>query len=114
MIDYHSNLVSALNQVLPTHYELALTSKTKVPCISYQERNNYTVDSGDTIGYSKISYTVKIWGNDIKQLQNYAAQVDAQLRAIGFNRLSSQELHDINSTMIQKIMLYEALALEQY
>ena len=43
MINYHTQLVSALNTVLPTHYELALTSDTQTPCISYQERNNYAV-----------------------------------------------------------------------
>jgi hypothetical protein len=41
MIDYHKRLVSVLNNILPTHYELTLTSNTKTPCISYQERNNY-------------------------------------------------------------------------
>jgi hypothetical protein len=65
MIDYHKQLVSVLNNILPTHYELTLTSNTKTPCISYQERNNYATESGDTLGYSRISYTIKIWGNDI-------------------------------------------------
>ena len=41
MMDYHKQLVSALNTVLPTHYEMALTSKTQAPCISYMEQNNY-------------------------------------------------------------------------
>lgn len=68
MIDFHSELVSALNTVLPTHYEMALTSSTKVPCISYMETNNYVSNSGDTLGYSYITYQVKVWGNDIAQL----------------------------------------------
>ena len=116
MIDYHKSLVSALNKVLPTHYELALTSNTKTPCISYQERNNYSVTEtiGATIGYSILSYTVKIWGNNIADLQTYALQVDGVLRPIGFKRISSNELHDTNSTMIQKIMVYEVLAKENF
>lgn len=114
MIDLHSNLVSALNTILPTHYELALTANTKVPCISYQERNNYDAETGDTLGYSKISYTVKIWGNNIKVIQENALKVDKALRPLGFKRTSSNELHDNQSTMIQKIMIYECLALEQY
>ena len=114
MIDYHKNLVSALNKVLPTHYELNLTSGTNTPCISYQERNNYATDSGDTLGYSKVIYTVKIWANDISLIQKYALEVDVVLRPIGFKRTSSQELYDKQSTMIQKIMTYEALALESY
>ena len=35
MINYHRELVKALNTILPTHYEMTLTSKTKTPCISY-------------------------------------------------------------------------------
>ena len=114
MVDYHKELVNALSSVLPTHYELALTSNTKTPCISYQERNNYVSTTGDTLGYSYISYTVKVWGNDIGELQRYSLQIDNALRLLGFNRVSSQELHDPQSTMIQKILTYEALALENY
>lgn len=114
MIDYHTNLVSALNKVLPTHYELALTSNTKTPCISYQERNNYDVAVGDTVGASRIVYTIKVWGNDVATIQRYALKVDRVLRPIGFWRTSSNELHDPQSTMIQKILTYEALASENY
>lgn len=114
MIDFHKQIVSALSSILPTHYELALTSKTKTPCISYQERNNYVSANGDTREYSYISFTVKVWANDIAEIQKYAVQVDAVMRRLGFTRTSSGELYDINSTMIQKIMTFEALALEDY
>lgn len=114
MIDYSKELVSALNTILPTHYELALTSKTKTPCISYQERNNYVSTFGNTRGYSYISYTVKVWGNDIAQINEYVLAIDDVLRPLGFKRISSGELYDRNSTMIQKILTYEALALEEY
>ena len=114
MIDYHSNLVSALKTVLPTYYEMALTSGTKTPCISYMETNNYSSNQGDTMGYSRIYYQIKIWANDIALIQKYAIKVDAALRPLGFTRTSSGELYDNNSAMIQKIMTYEALAHETY
>ena len=114
MINYHKEIVAALNTILPTHYELALTSGTKTPCISYQERNNADTETGDTLGYSRISYTVKVWGNDIGELQQYALEIDKTLRPLGFKRISSNELYDIQSTMIQKILGYEALAQEEY
>lgn len=114
MIDYNKELVSALSSVLPTIHELALTSNTKAPCISYQERNNYVSTFGNTRGYSKISFTVKVWANDMADIQQYALEVDRVLRPLGFTRTSAGELYDINSTMIQKIMTYEALALETY
>lgn len=114
MIDYHSSLVSALKTVLPTHYEMALTANTKVPCISYMETNNYVSHNGSTLGYSRITYQIKVWANDIRAIQRYAREVDAVLRPLGFTRIASGELYDNNSSMIQKIMTYEGLALENY
>lgn len=114
MIDYHANIVTALNNILPTVYELNLNPDTDVPCISYMERNNYSYADGDTLGYSKISYQVKVWGYTIEQLQQYAIEIDDALRGLGFTRVSSGELYDINSTMKQKILVYEALAKEDF
>lgn len=114
MINYHTNLVSALNNILPTYYEMALTSKTTTPCISYMELNNYVAEYGNTLGYSRITYQIKVWSNDIEDIQNYSLQIDEVLRELGFKRISSGELYDTQSTMIQKILTYEALAKEQY
>lgn len=114
MINYHQVLVAALKTILPTHYEMTLTSKTKTPCISYMELNNYAAETGDTLGYSIISYQVKVWGTDISDIQHYAQLIDAVLRPLGFKRVSSGELADRNSSMIQKIMTYEATALETF
>lgn len=114
MVDYHKQLVSALENVLPTHYEMALTADTQTPCISYQERNNYISTLGDTLGYSRIIYTVKVWANDIADIQKYSMMIDDVLRPIGFKRTSANELYDINSTMIQKVLTFEALAYETY
>lgn len=116
MNDEHKNLVSALNKVLPTHYEMALTSKTKTPCISYMELSNYTITEplGASIGYSRVTFQVKVWGHNIADLMRYAVEIDKELRPLGYKRISSGELYDNNSTMIQKILTYEALALENY
>lgn len=114
MIDYHKELVNALNNVLPTHYEMTLTKQTATPCISYMEVNNYVVSNGDNLGYSRLSYQVKVWATDIKIIQKYALEIDAALRPLGFTRVSSGEMYDKNSSMIQKIMTYEALAQEDF
>ena len=116
MINFHRELVTALNTILPTHYEMVLHSGLKTPCISYMEVNNYsaTETTGATLGYSYITYQVKVWGSDIAELQKYALQVDNVLRPLGFKRISSGELYDKNSAMIQKIMTFEALALEEF
>lgn len=114
MIDYHGNLVAALNTVLPTHYEMVLHRGLDTPCISYMEMNNYVDSNGDTLGYSRINYQIKVWGNDIALIQKYALEIDKVLRPLGWKRISSGEMYDNNSTMIQKIMTYECLALETY
>lgn len=116
MINYHSELVSALKQILPTHYEMALTSNTKTPCISYMELNNYSATEtvGATIGYSYITYQIKVWSNKVSDLQKYSLQIDNTLRALGFKRISSGELYDYQSTMMQKILTYEAIASENF
>lgn len=114
MTDNHVDIVSALSDVLPTHYELTLTSKTLVPCITYMETNNAVEANGNTLGYSRIKYQIKIWGHDIAQLQKYAKEIDTVLRPLGYKRTSSGELYDRESTMIQKIMNYEGLALESF
>ena len=72
MIDYHSELVNTLSAILPTHYEMVLSATTATPCISYLELNNYSTAVGDTLGVSKITYQIKVWGNSIKQIQEFS------------------------------------------
>lgn len=115
MIDYHSNLVSALQTIgIDVHYEMTLHSGLTTPCISYMELNNSMAETGDTLGYSNIQYQIKVWSNDIADLQKYSLAIDDVLRPLGFKRTSSGELYDNNSTMTQKIMIYECLALEEW
>lgn len=114
MIDYHTKLLTALKTVLPAHYEMTLKSGTETPCISYMELNNYTVNKGTTCEYSRITYQIKVWATDIKTIQKYSKEVDKVLHPLGFRRISTGELYDNNSSMIQKIMTYEALAFEEY
>lgn len=114
MIDYHNTMVSALKTILPTHYEMVLHSGLATPCISYMELSNVSTLEGNTLGYSRIQYQIKVWGHSIDELQRYALEVDRALRALGFKRVSSNELYDNNSTLMQKIFTYEALALEDF
>lgn len=114
MIDYHKELVAALETVLPTHYEMTLHRGLETPCYSYMETNNYVSDAGTTLGYSRIRFQVKVWATDIATIQKYALMADEVLRPIGFARTAANELYDNNSSMIQKILTYEATGLEEY
>lgn len=114
MVDYHKNIVTALNTILPTHYEMVLHSGLETPCISYMELTNIDDATGETKGYSRISYQLKVWGNDIAEIQHYALLVDKVMRPMGFKRVGGAELYDNNSAMIQKVMTYQALFVENY
>ena len=114
MLNYHSTLVGELKKILPTHYEMALHQGLETPCISYMEGNNYDFLTGDTLGYSSLNYVIKVWGTNVGELQKYALEIDKALKPLGWKRVSSTELHDKNSAMVQKVMTYEALALELF
>lgn len=114
MINYHKELVKTLNSILPTHYELYLHRGLATPCISYMLLDNPSTATGDTLEYSSIQYQIKVWGNRIDEVTDYALKIDNALRPLGFKRKNVKELHDKESTMIQKIMTYEANALEEF
>lgn len=114
MIDFHKDIVSSLNKILPATYEMYLHSGLSTPRISYMELTNRDDATGDTLGYSRIQYQIKVWGNEIEELQKYALEIDKAMRALGWKRVGSTELHDNQSTMIQKILTYEVLASENY
>jgi hypothetical protein len=113
MISYHKELVNKLKTILPTHYELALHSGLKTPCISYMLLDNPATLTGDTKEYSTVKYQVKVWGNRLEELYSYAADIDAAVRPLGYKRRATNELHDKESTMIQIILTFEANALEE-
>lgn len=114
MIDFHTLFYNALNSILPTHYEMVLKSGTPIPCISYMEIGNAAEEIGDTVGYSRPRFQVKVWSNNIAEIQKYALMIDDVLRPMGWKRISSNEMYDNNSSMIQKIMVYEKLARESF
>lgn len=114
MINFHKEIVSTLKTILPTHYEMILHRGLSVPCISYMELSNAARETGDTLGYSNIQYQIKVWSNKVEDLQTYALKIDNALRPLGWKRVSTNEMYDTQSTMMQKIMTYEANALEEF
>lgn len=114
MIDYHKELVAAFQKILPTHYEMQITSGASLPCISYMELSNVDNSTGDTLGYSTLSFQVKVWAHSLHDLQTYAQQIDSAMRGLGFARVGSAELFNNQSTIMQKVLTYDALALENY
>lgn len=114
MINFHTTLVNKLKNILPIHYEMVLHSGIATPCLSYMELNNSVEVNGDQLGYSRLTFQIKVWATNLADLQKYALEVDAAMRELGFKRISSVELYDQLSSMMQKVMTYEALALEEF
>lgn len=112
MIDYKPILKQKLEQIgLPVYYELFVDSSTKTPCITFIENNNIAEQEGDNLFYSRVSYNVKLWGNDLAVLMSKAAAIDDVMREQGFKRASFNEL-SIDS-QLELIMKYEATAYEK-
>ena len=113
MLDYKPTLVSELKTLgLPVHYELFLKQDTELPCISYQEGNNITHKDGDTLGYSYITYRVKIWAKTAKVIAQYSVEIDKLMRKLGFERISTSELW--MDGIGQNLLTYRGLGLENY
>lgn len=110
--DYKKELVEALDTILPTYYELVVDSTTPTPCITYRTYSDVADRESLNIGmrYSRPAYQIKIWGNRIADLGEYAQQVDDLLFEIGWQRIGYQELTYNNQ--IQLVMTYQALFLE--
>ena len=113
MINVTPELITALSETgLKVYNENFLTSKCEVPCISYYEYDNSVNEDCDILGYSDITYHIKIWAKTQKELVDYSIQIDSILRNKGYKRLTCNDLW--TDTLGQRDMKYKALALEKY
>lgn len=112
MVDVKKELVTELSKILPTYYELIADRTASKPCITYIESMNAADLEAESFGYSRLRYTVKVWGYTIDNLAGYCQQVDAAMRQLGYRRSGSYELA-INDE-IEIVMDYDALCVETF
>lgn len=110
MLDYKPLLIRELSAILPTYYELFVDSETETPCITIMESNNTAQEEGDTIRFSRISFNIKIWGDDISVIAAKGQELDSKMFELGFERTSYNELWMGNQC--SAIYRYEILANE--
>ena len=110
MIDFDPSIVEALSVILPTYYENFITNEITLPCITFVENNNSSYLEGDTLRYSHLNYTIKLWMDD-KHQQSYLAEIDSTMKRLGFVRNSANEI--VSGRVIEKIMDYEAIGFEE-
>lgn len=113
MVDTKKEVVAALRKTgLNVYFEHFINSDTAIPCITYLEYDNSSLKNGDTLGYSTVIYHIKVWSKDLKEITEYAAQVDDIMRGVGFVRRNTVELW--LDGIGQRQLKYEAKALENY
>lgn len=111
MVDYKETLVSNLRSLgLPVYYEHFLKQDTEMPCISYYEINNIALEEGNQLGYSRITFSVKVWDENIKTISEIANEVDSVMRSLGFKRTSINDLW--LDGIGQRQLTYQATAIE--
>ena len=111
MIDFDPSIVEALSVILPTYYENFIIEDISLPCITYVENNNSSYLEGNTLRYSHLNYTIKLW-MDNKTQQSYLAEIDAVMKRMCFVRNSTNEI--VSGRVIEKIMDYEAIGWEDF
>lgn len=112
MVNGKLDLVNRLKTIAPVEYELFVTTDTPIPCITYYENGNDDNLVGDTLGYSNIRYTVKIWSHSVEELTELSAKVANEMRLLGYRRLSSFEQRSTNLLCCNQI--YRGLGCEYF
>lgn len=85
---------------------------TILPCISYREQSNvadFFID--DTEVGSEIYFAIDVWSK--KDPAAIAKEADRIMKSIGFNRVSCSVLHENDTGIYHKAMLYRTNEIEQ-
>lgn len=102
MIDLSTTVVATISEILPLRYELSIGDKVEFPCATYIESNNASIVDGNTIRYSNLVFTIKIYSYDKEELMTKALLVDDAMYSLGFRREYSNEM-SINGQIIKVI-----------
>ena len=81
----------------------------KIPCISYYELHNGEYRHADDGEYmSEIHFNVDVWAKTGVAASELAARVSDAMRAIGFTRQNSHDIHD-GSKLRRKNMTFKTI-----
>ena len=111
MLDVNVALVTELNKIgLPVMLENFISTTTGFPCISYIETGNRDTLAGDTIEYSEIITTIKVWDTSMKVLIDNSKSIDIRMKSLGYKRDFGAPL--FSGGMGQYILRYKGLGFE--
>ena len=97
---------------LPCYYELIVSKDTELPCITYLEMQNMADEEGNTLGYSTIRFSIKVWAKDVRTLSQTSISIDEKMRLLGFSRVTTSELW--LDGIGQRQLLYSCKAVEKF
>lgn len=89
-----------------------LNSDCAIPCISYLQSNDNQEILGDTLGYSRITFNIKIWSSSVADFATYSVKLDKLMRGLGFRRTNAVELWLDNIGQYE--LTYQGLAQEYF
>lgn len=113
MLNTMPSVRSALLELeIPVVVEAFLTKDTTYPCITYNIENDVQDATGDTLGYSNIYYTIKVWGNRVAEVDSIAIDADGIMRSLGFRRTGTTSVSVDN--LYNRTLRYRALGLELF
>lgn len=104
MINMTEYLVSNLISLgYPVVYEYSIEHEVPTPCITFVESANNSYAKGDSLSYSDILYTIKVWEKDLAKQTEVVLQMDELLTPLGLTREFATDFKDC------KILRYRAI-----
>lgn len=96
----------------PVIVEGFLTKDITYPSITFTIENDVQDSTGDTLGYSNVYYTVKVWANRVSEADQIAISVDEVMRSLGFRRTGTNMVSVDGKA--NRTLRYRALGLELF
>lgn len=113
MLNTMPSVRSALLELgYPVVVEAFLSQNNEYPCITYAIENDIQDATGDTLGYSNVYYTVKVWGERVSEVEVLAIKVDEVMRSLGFRRVGTNGMSI--DDLYDRTLRYRALGLELF
>lgn len=112
MFSTKATIVTELAKVLPCYYEQVVDSSYELPLITYMEMNNRETSTSHEMGYSSVTYRIKLWADTVSDIETYSEQIDEKMRGLYFTRTNSSEM--CIGSQLCRILDYRGLIFEKY
>ena len=110
MLDVNPLIVTELEKIgLPVLLENFIVN-APIPCITYMEYGNRDTLVGDTLEYSEIITTVKVWSDSMSVLMSNAILIDERMKGLGYKKEFGSPMFGTGTG--QYLLRYKCLGLQ--